>query len=155
MGVAWWALAVSGLSLIVAIGSLAWNVHSFRRSGPLLLVELRVATGWTTKSHPSEVGTRRTLFFVDVYNRGRSPVDIVRVNLVRTVRGGDPPVYVLKVEPEGLPARIEHGSKMEFAVGADEPALPTARYVASVLLGNKSDALSAPATPRYPSEDSD
>lgn len=42
MTVADWALLISTLSFAVATGSLAWNVYSFRRSGPMIVAILDI-----------------------------------------------------------------------------------------------------------------
>jgi hypothetical protein len=95
MDVGWWALGVSALSMTVSAGSLAWNMHTFKWTGPR--VEITLGAGVFVApvdeltgafppmfsgvaSRMSEADTRITksiLLVATIRNVGRSPVQVI------------------------------------------------------------------------------
>lgn len=97
MNVAWWALAVSGLSLIVAASSLIWNIRSFVLTGPLVVLEIGAAgistsiDDWRhvwpekyssrsdTLTELDRYWSKRILLMIDATNKGRLQVQVSHV----------------------------------------------------------------------------
>lgn len=92
MTVAWWAIVVSVCSLIVAGTSLAWNVLSFRRSGPLISATLEVELtqevfpdtenfmAWQVVMLSNDrFSCSKLVALLTVTNSGRAAIDITRI----------------------------------------------------------------------------
>src|SRR4051812_29811480 len=100
MDVAWWAFIVSGLSMVTAVGSLTWNVTSFRWSGPLVQVEAKLQlearpfpkdeVGGIQDWQVNELLGQRTLncitVKVRVINKGRLAIGINKVDVKLNAR---------------------------------------------------------------------
>jgi hypothetical protein len=109
---AWWALAVSTLSLLVAIVSLTWNIINFRRAGP----RLSIKSFWAINQFSDSPGLN-VIIWVLIANSGRGPIDVVSVkvgspaNPIGTVEG--------RCAEPSLPARVDPGSNPRWWFDAD------------------------------------
>ncbi|MFE0021908.1 hypothetical protein [Amycolatopsis sp. NPDC059021] len=145
MNVAWWALGVSVLSLLAASGSLAWNIYSFHRAGPQIVVKIGMSC-WMDP--PSELGVpmpaafkreyvphplpgeepllsddeifiaRRMRFTVTVHNTGRAPVNLDLVSVTASPPRIGPSAH--SWEEAHLPIRMEQGVSHIFEISAHE-----------------------------------
>ncbi|WP_410632863.1 hypothetical protein [Amycolatopsis sp. cmx-4-83] len=127
MTVSWWALGVSVFSLTVAVMSLGWNIYSFRRTGPVVQVELHLVSGSANQKKKPRVlqewqyvgvrfGMHQVKFIqleMAVYNKGRSPVDLVEAMFGVKGPAVDVAMSSAKMNKR-IPLRLEHGSKAVF-----------------------------------------
>lgn len=129
MSVAWWALAVSALSLVAAISSLAWNIYIFRKGGPVVVVkfgmtfnEAILEQGFPEPLVDGDIrgGAEWTLMYCDVYNKGRSAIDVLNVTFGTTEKASDLYFWTPPDVRKLLPVRLESHSSKRFGVTAGE-----------------------------------
>jgi hypothetical protein len=119
MNVAWWALAVSALSLVVATGSLGWNIYAFRRSGPKVVAFLGHPHAGLVRFIFEVLGARKAPgsgpshqpVLLQIYNVGRQEVDIDDARLYWTERGAN---VTQRQESVKFPYRLAANSHLQI-----------------------------------------
>ncbi|MGW5741582.1 hypothetical protein [Amycolatopsis sp. NPDC003861] len=116
MSVAWWALAVAVCSLLVACGTLAWNILSFHKAGVAVSVKFSASYDGMRGVERFEQEVR---FDVSVHNVGRLPVDVFNPGIVLNCRPGRAGLWT-GIPVEGEKVRLEVGSEARFSITLDD-----------------------------------
>jgi hypothetical protein len=163
MTVSWWALGISAFSLTVSALSLGWSIYSFRRTGPIVKVDMQLISGFGHRKKKPRVledwqylgvnyGMHRVQYIeleMGVYNRGRSSVDIVQASF--GIKGADFDMDTMSAKMNKMtPLRLEHGSKAIFKMdivdileGVEDAELAALEYfIGQVELGNGTSSFS-------------
>lgn len=128
MNAAWWALAVSALSLVAATSSLAWNIYVFQKGGPVVIIKFGMAFNNAVLEQPPKpfvygdlkVGAEWTLLYCDIYNKGRSAIDVTNVTFGTSEKTSSLFSWTPPELRELLPARLESNSSIRFSVTAGD-----------------------------------
>jgi hypothetical protein len=148
------ARGIAGLSLVVALGSLLWNIYVGRRDNPG--VQLEVKFGYVYQ-RALDGRQRRHGPYVNyqVMNAGRRPVTITEVGFL----GPGSKLQVLPAEPSALPqlqhatnlpAELTEGARTSYVLPADPLSEEQRTAVGEVPLAYVRDGVDRTYTARIP-----